>query len=737
MSSSSENAPVRSYAVQGMTCASCVLGVEKALAAVPGVQEVRVNLADHSARVALSDRSVSDEDLRTAVRDAGYDLLIDNALDLAANLEAERSRRMAQLRTRLAVALTLTVPLVVVSMLFMHAHWSPWVQWMLATPVVLWPGSTFFRNAWRQTLHGKANMDSLVALSTSVAYGASIHALLSAVDGEPHMLYFESAAVVITFILLGRYLEERAKAGTSGAIRELMGMRPDRVVRLDAQGDAQEVPLQEVQVDDVVLVRTGERVAVDGIVVHGSGHLDERMITGEPMPVLRAVGMRVVAGSILQQGSVHVKAQQVGAGTHLARVAKAVKEAQGSKAAIQLLVDKVASWFVPLVLVVALLAAMLWWVLGGDQGVEQAVRAFVTVLIIACPCALGLATPTAIMAGIGIGAEHGILIKDAASLQLAQGITAIVMDKTGTITKGEPAVVGDIGLEDVLVRSVLRAMELRSTHPLAAAVVAHLGTGTTINMEVTELAEVPGSGLLAMVDGSAWRVGSRRLVEEGGARIARSYSVLERNWQEQGASVIWLAKEGDVKAVLALADPVKPSSADAIAALQKSGIQVHMQTGDGRRTAQAVAGAVGITDFRSEVVPKDKAAYVKGLQDAGHVVAMVGDGINDAEALAQADVSLAMGQGSDVAMGVAHITLVGGDLLSIHKAISLSRRTMGTIRQNLFWAFIYNVVSIPIAAGVLYPINGFLLDPMVAGGAMALSSVSVVLNSLRLRFRAM
>jgi Cu2+-exporting ATPase len=289
-----------------------------------------------------------------------------------------------------------------------------------------------------------------VALSTSVAYGASTHALLSAVDGEPHMLYFESAAVVITFILLGRYLEERAKAGTSGAIRELMGMRPDRVVRLDAQGDAQEVPLQEVQVDDVVLVRTGERVAVDGIVVHGSGHLDERMITGEPMPVLRAVGMRVVAGSILQQGSVHVKAQQVGAGTHLARVAQAVKEAQGSKAAIQLLVDKVASWFVPLVLVVALLAAMLWWVLGGDQGVEQAVRAFVTVLIIACPCALGLATPTAIMAGIGIGAEHGILIKDAASLQLAQGITAIVMDKTGTITKGEPAVVGDIGLEDVL-----------------------------------------------------------------------------------------------------------------------------------------------------------------------------------------------------------------------------------------------------------------------------------------------
>jgi P-type Cu2+ transporter len=725
----------RSFAVEGMTCASCVLGVEKALASVPGVSEVNVNLANHSARVSFAQGPIPDELLRTAVRSAGYDLVIVDAADELSAAESAQRQRSRMLRDQLVLSSVLTVPLVLAAMLYMHASWSPWVQWALATPVVLWPGAAFFRNAWRQARHRSANMDTLVALSTSVAYAYSAVQVLMTAKGGTHVLFFESAAVVITFILLGRYLEDRARSGTTGAIRALMGMRPDRVMLSEGVSGFVEVPLADVQVDDLLLVRQGERIAVDGVVEEGDGHVDERMLTGEPMPIHRTRGMRVVAGSIVLAGNIQVRAQQVGAGTFLARVAHAVQEAQGSKAAIQLLVDKVAARFVPIVFVLALVAALGWWLLADTDAFGQGVRAFITVLIIACPCALGLATPTAIMAGIGLGAEHGILIKDAASLQRAQEVTAIVLDKTGTITAGEPKVVATQGLEDDEVKAVVRAMEQRSTHPLAIAVVAHLGAVSGTVPVITELAEEPGMGLRAQIDGQEWRVGSRRSMEEGGTRFDRTWSVREREWQEQGRTMVWVSRAGTVQALLALADPVKPTSAEAIASLQQAGIQVHMQTGDGRRTAQAVAHAVGIDMFRSEVLPKDKAAYVKRLQAEGHVVAMVGDGVNDAQALAEADVSLAMGQGSDVAMGVAHITLVRGDLRSIPQAIRLSKRTMATIRQNLFWAFIYNVVSIPIAAGVLYPVNGFLLDPMIAGGAMALSSVSVVLNSLRLRLR--
>ena len=742
----------RTYPVTGMTCASCVLSVEKVLRGHVGVQQVAVNLATNTAQVTFDPQATDDAALKSAVASAGYDLLITDEQDALAEAEAEQDRNLLALKRRLFASVMLSIPLVIVGMAFMHAPWSPWVQWALSTPVVLVFGRSFFINAWKQAKHRSANMDTLVALSTGVAYVFSVlnttyPSFWTDRGLMPHV-YFEAAAVVITFILLGKFLEERAKAGTSSAIKKLMGLRPSTVLREGVDGQAKEIPIADVNVDDILVVRPGESIAVDGEVIGGESYVDESMISGEPIPVAKTPGTPLLAGTINQKGSLRMRAQKVGAATLLAQIVRTVQDAQGSKAPVQKLVDRIAGVFVPIVIGIALLSAIVWWIFGGEHAFTQGLLALVTVLVIACPCALGLATPTAIMAGMGKGAENGILIKDAESLERARNITAIVLDKTGTLTEGKPEVVEAMGLEDAEVANALLMIESRSKHPLAEAVVRHLRNATasckapvastpwvdTTGSTLAAFEDLTGKGVKATVDGTSWLVGNRRLLEENGIMIGAEYREREKAWQEAAHTVIWFADVKEVRAALAIADRIKPSAHQAIARLKAAGIKVYMQTGDSRRTAQAVAKAVGIVDFRSEVLPRDKAAFVTGLQQMGEVVAMVGDGINDSEALAKADVSIAMGRGSDIAMDVARMTLISTDLNTIPRAITLSRKTVSLIRQNLFWAFIYNVLGIPIAAGVLYPINGFLLDPMIAGAAMAMSSVSVVSNSLRLKW---
>jgi len=763
----------QTFPVTGMTCASCVLHVEKALKAEPGVEDVSVNLATNTAQVSWQQGRTDSQHLKQAVRNAGYDLLVSDEGDAVAEAEKIQAERLHGLKRKLIASLVLSIPLVVIGMFLMHEPWANLTMWALSTPVVLLFGRQFFVNAWKQAKHRTANMDTLVALSTGVAYLFSVFNMAwpdfwTSRGLEPHV-YFEAAGVIITFILLGKFLEERAKAGTSSAIKKLMGLRPNTVLREAADGSTREVPIAEINVDDLLVVRPGESIAVDGEVVGGESYVDESMLSGEPVPVAKTAGASLLAGTINQKGSLRMRAQKVGAATLLAQIVRTVQEAQGSKAPVQKLVDKVAAVFVPVVMGIALLSAIAWWIFGGEHAFTQGLLALVTVLVIACPCALGLATPTAIMAGMGKGAENGILIKDAESLERARHITAIVLDKTGTITEGKPEVQEAVGLDDAEATAALYAIESRSEHPLAEAVVRYLNAGerrivnserttslgtihhspttihhspTTIHHSPTTIHHSPitafesltGKGASATIAGTTWLVGNRRLLEEHGIGITGAWREHEKRWQEHAHTVIWLADGTTVRAALAIADKIKPTAAEAIARLKKAGIKVYMQTGDARRTAQAVAQAVGIDDFRSEVLPKDKRAFVEGLQQQGHVVAMVGDGINDSEALAKADVSIAMGKGSDIAMDVARMTLISTDLNAIPRAITLSRKTVNLIRQNLFWAFIYNIIGIPIAAGVLYPFNGFLLDPMIAGAAMALSSVSVVSNSLRLRW---
>ncbi len=731
----------RTFPVTGMTCASCVSSVESMLMAQPGVLQAGVNLATNTAQVEFVPGVIDESTMRKVVQSIGYDLIISDEHEATADLEEIQRARMSSLKQRLWASIALSIPLVAIGMFLMHEPWANITMWALATPVVLVLGRQFFINAWKQAKHRSANMDTLVALSTGVAYAFSVFNTLdpgfwTARGLMPHV-YFEAAAVVITFILLGKFLEERAKAGTSSAVKKLMGLRPSTVLREGADGHPKEVPIAEVNVDDILVVRPGESIAVDGVVLSGESYVDESMISGEPVPVMKVEGESLLSGTINQKGSLRMRARKVGSATLLAQIVHAVQQAQGSKAPVQKLVDRIAAVFVPVVIGIAIVSAIVWWIFGGEHAFTQGLLALVTVLVIACPCALGLATPTAIMAGMGKGAENGILIKDAESLERARGITAIVLDKTGTITEGKPEVIEAVGLDDPAVATVMLAIESRSEHPLAESVVRYLqriSDPASGAAQASQFESLTGKGVKAVVNGTAWIVGSRRLLEENGVLIAGEFREKELAWQAAAHTVIWLADGNDVRAAVAIADAIKPSAAAAIARLKASGIKVYMQTGDSRRTAQAVAKAVGIDDFRSEVLPKDKAAFVTGLQQMGAVVAMVGDGINDSEALAQADVSIAMGRGSDIAMDVARMTLISTDLNTIPRAIALSRRTVSFIRQNLFWAFIYNIIGIPIAAGLLYPINGFLLNPMIAGAAMAFSSVSVVTNSLRLKW---
>ena len=748
-------APVRkTYPVLEMSCAACAVSVESMLKNTPGVSDAGVNYANQSAWVQFDPAAVTPAGLQNVVRSIGYDLLIDTDEtgpdDLRQAQEAARQQHYQSIRQRTLWALGLSAPVVVIGMFFMHRNegalpFANWIMMVLAAPVVFWLGRQFFVNAARQARHGKANMDTLVALSTGIAFVFSafstIYPSFWLRRGIQPPVYFEAAAVVVAFILLGKLLEERAKSNTSSALKKLMGLQP-KTVRIVEGNTEREMPIADVRVGDLLLVRPGEKIPVDGRVESGQSYVDESTISGEPVPVSKQGGASVFAGTINQKGSFRFRAEKIGADTVLAQIIRAVQDAQGSKAPVQRVVDKIAGVFVPVVLGIAVLTFVAWMLFGryaglGDDSFTTALLTSVTVLVIACPCALGLATPTAIMVGVGKGAENNILIKDAESLELGHRVNAVVLDKTGTLTEGKPLVTDWVWTvpaeEQPSLRAVLYALETQSEHPLAEAITASLRIDQEPPVRLDHFESVPGRGVMGHSGGRGYFVGNQSLLTDHAISLPAPLARRAEELQNLARTVVFFATGGRVLAAIAIADPVKATSAQAVATLQQRGIAVYMLTGDNAPTAAAVAGRVGIDHYRAGVMPADKARFVAELQAEGKVVAMVGDGINDAQALAQADVSMAMGRGSDIAMEVARMTLITADLTSVAQALHLSKKTVQIIQQNLFWAFIYNVIGIPIAAGVLYPAFGFLLNPMIAGAAMALSSVSVVSNSLRLR----
>ncbi len=730
------------FPVLEMSCAACAVSVESMLKTVPGVKDAAVNFANQSASVEYDQALADPLALQNAVRSVGYDLVVNSNAEESQSIQEEAQyKHYQQIKNRTIGASVLAIPVVIIGMFFMNLPYGNYISLVLTAPVVFYFGRSFFVNAWKQARHGKANMDTLVALSTGIAFLFSTfntfypeywHA-----RGLHAHVYFEAAAVVIAFISLGKLLEERAKSNTSFAIKKLMGLQPKTVRLLRDDGIESEVTIASVKVNDTIVVRPGEKIAVDGVVINGISYVDESTITGEPIPAEKKSGDKVFAGTINQKGSFQFKAVKVGADTVLSNIIRMVQQAQGSKAPVQKLVDKIAGIFVPIVIGIAILTFIVWLILGGDNAFTHALLASITVLVIACPCALGLATPTAIMVGVGKGAENNILIKDAESLETAHRVNAIILDKTGTITQGKPVVTDIVWRNAVLPpngKQILYALENQSEHPLAEAVVNKLKNEAIAPASVTSFESVTARGVKAVVGGKVYFVGSRRYIDEIKSSVDTAIDQQASAWLQEAKTVVYFADEKKVLAIIAIADEVKATSKAAITDLQRQGIDVYMLTGDNEQSAKAIAAQVGLKHYRAEMLPADKATFIQQLQQQGKVVAMVGDGINDSHALAQADVSIAMGKGSDIAMDTAKMTLITSDLQSIPKALRLSSVTVQAIRQNLFWAFIYNVIGIPLAAGVLYPVNGFLLDPMIAGAAMALSSVSVVSNSLRLRF---
>ena len=723
------------YPVLGMSCASCAARVDKTLNGLPGVYQATVNYATAIAQVEYNPKVCSDAILQSAVQDAGYDLLVDTGEDVTNKAEEIRLARYRKIKRRTVVALLLSLPIMVISMFFEDISSLKYVLWILATPVVFGLGREFYINAWRQLKHGTSNMDTLVAVSTGIAYTFSVFNLLFpdfwlSRGIEPH-IYFEAASVIIAFILLGRLLEERAKQNTSTAIKKLIGLQP-KTVTIIVDSDERTVPITAVQKGDTILVKPGERIAVDGMVVTGESYVDESMLNGEPVPLHKQSGEKVFAGTINQKGTFRFIADKIGSDTMLAQIIRMVQDAQGSKAPVQKLVDRIARFFVPAIISISIIAFVAWIFLAPTNGFTNGLLAMVTVLIIACPCALGLATPTAIMVGIGKGAEKGILIKDAQSLEIAQKIDTIILDKTGTITAGHPIVVESLwenGFEHS--RKILYSLEKLSEHPLSDAVVNTLQNEKEISIDKFE--NVPGKGVKGVVGSQTYYVGNLSLLNDNHITIASHLQELANKWTQKAKTLVWFADSTQAIAAIALTDEIKQTSAQAISQLQKMGVEVYMLTGDNAISAQAISRKVGINHYKAGVLPNEKAQFIKELQANGKTVGMVGDGINDSAALAQADLSIAMGQGSDIAVDTAMTTILSSDLLKIPETIRLSQLTIKTIYQNLFWAFIYNLIGIPIAAGIFYSVNGFLLNPMWASAAMAFSSVSVVLNSLRLK----
>lgn len=725
----------QTFPVLDMSCAACATRVEKTLNRQPGVYHAQVNYAAATATVEYNPQECTPETLKGAIQNAGYDLVIETNAQKEKIAEDAHSRKYRQLKQRTLFSLMLSVPVAIIGMCFMDWTYANYVMWILSTPVVFWLGRDFYRNAWKQLKHRTSNMDTLVAVSTGIAYTFSLFNLFwpefwLSRGIHPHV-YFEAASVIISFILLGRLLEEKAKGNTSEAIKNLMGLQPATVTILTPEGQLKEIPVEQVQQGQRLVVKPGSRIAVDGTVYEGSSYVDESMLTGEPLPTEKIPGAKVYAGTINQKGSFSFIADKVGSETVLAHIIRMVQDAQGSKAPVQQLVDRIAAIFVPTILSIAVLSFLAWIWLDSSNGFTHGLLAAVTVTIIACPCALGLATPTAIMVGIGKGAENGILIKDAESLETARKVNAIVLDKTGTLTEGHPTVTD---ISDPLLQSplgdVLFTLESASEHPLAQAIVQHQ-TRQILPME--EFESLTGLGVRGKINGTYYYAGNRRLLETHHLTVSPALTEKATRLSQEAKTVIWLADSQQALGLVAIADRIKPTSREAVRQLQEMGISTYMLTGDNPETAQRIAAQCGITHFQAEVLPQQKAQFIKDLQKEGKIVAMVGDGINDSAALAQADLSIAMGKGSDIAMDVAKMTLISSDLNKITDAIRLSQATVRTIRENLFWAFIYNLIGIPVAAGILYPINGFLLNPMIAGAAMAMSSVSVVSNSLRLK----
>lgn len=729
-----KNNVTRHFPVLNLHCAGCAARAEQILSSQKGVARANVNFASLTAVVEYNASEVTPGELRKAVRDGGYDLLIDDDDD-SHRAEQLRAAYLVSLKRDLIGAVSLTIPIMVIGMV-MHSYvWTPWVLWLLSTPVVFYMGREFFKGAWTQLIHRTSNMDTLVALSAGIAYLFSLLNLLFpsfwiSRGIEPHF-YFESAAGIISFILLGRWLENKAKAKTSDAIKQLIGLRPETVTRVDEQGVSSIVPVRSIVVGDLVRVKPGERIAVDGIIVDGASYVDESMLTGESIAIAKGKGDKVFVGTMNQKGSFVVRTQQTGKDTVLAHIIRLVQEAEGSKAPVQELVDRVAAVFVPTVIVLSLLTFGIWIIWGGANGFSHGLLAALSVLIIACPCALGLATPTAIMVGIGKGASNGILIKDARSLEIAKKVNVVVLDKTGTITEGKPSVTDVVWFAPER-SDILIGIESMGEHPLAEAIVHHFNGQAA---PVSAFDSLTGLGAKASCGDKTYYVGNRSLMEASGISVTTLQQETAERLGNMAKTVVWFADEQHVLAILALADKVKEHSKEAISLLRKSHIDIYMLTGDQESVAKQIALDAGLENYRWGVMPSDKVDFVKQQQQKGLVVAMVGDGINDSAALAQADLGIAMGAGSDIAIEAAPVTIISSDLMKISAAIRLSRQTVTTVRQNLFWAFIYNIIAIPIAAGILYPAFGFLLSPMIGSAAMAMSSVSVVSNSLRLRYK--
>ncbi len=737
------------FPVGGMTCASCVARVEEALFSVPGVISASVNLASEKATVEYLE-GTGTADMRRAVKDAGYELGPEaQALE---DVTTAAQREIRALRDKFIMAAMLAAVIMILGFVPPFAG-RPYLMWALATPVQFWAGLRFYRGAWGALKHKTSDMNTLIAVGTSVAYFYSMIAVVA--PGlfttdilEPH-LYFDTSAMIIALILLGRFLEARARGQTSEAIKKLVGMQPKTAVVI-REGAQQEIPVEEVQAGDLILVRPGERIPVDGIVREGHSSVDESMITGESIPAEKKVGDEVIGATINKTGSLQFEATKVGKDTTLARIVRMVEEAQGSKAPIQRLADVIASYFVPAVIGIAIVTFIVWYFVGPSPALTFALLNFVAVLVIACPCALGLATPTAIIVGTGKGAERGILIRNGEALERAHRIDTVLLDKTGTLTRGEPAVTDVIAAPFSSLEEVLRlaaSAEASSEHPLGEAVVKSAAEKKIELSPSSDFHAIPGQGIEALVGGKKLLLGNVKLMEERGFAV-NSLEKKANDLFQQGKTVMFVGWGSQVAGIIALADTLKPGAKGAVQTLHKMGIESAMLTGDNRRTAEAIAREAGIDRVLADVLPEHKAGEVRRLQKEGRVVAMVGDGINDAPALAQADIGIAIGTGTDVAMETGDITLISGDLMGMATAISLSKRTMRTIKQNLFWAFAYNTALIPVAAGVLYVAFGqtgvpsglhFILgeygflNPMLAAAAMAASSVTVVSNSLRLR----
>lgn len=742
MSENSKTGDRRNFKVSGMTCASCANSIETYLSTQKDILDVIVNYPNKTVSINAKP-SVSNEEIAKHVHDLGYELILgDTSEEVRMKMTAVEGKRLAQLTSKLIVSIVFSLPIFIISMFFMDAFpFQNWVLLMLSLPVAIYSGSEFYIVAWKRLLKASTNMDTLVALSTSIAFLYSVfntvfpHAMME--YGIHGHVYYESAVVIITLILLGRFLEEKAKGNASSAIKELMGLQP-KTATIIRNGEEVEVSIDRIKVNDIVIIKPGDRIPVDGKVKRGDSYVDESMITGEPIPIHKEKGTQVYAGTINQKGSFHLLAANVGDDTFLAHIIQMIENAQTSKPDVQKLADRIAGVFVPVVIGIALVTFGIWMFFGPTPSFPYAMVTLITVLIIACPCALGLATPTALMVGIGKGALKGILVKNAQALETLHKIDTVVLDKTGTITKGMPEVVAYIWEHEKVqseIQSILYSIEKSSEHPIAEAIVRSLKDKINSEQDIQEFESISGKGVKATVNTHEYYVGSPDFLSSLNCSLSKELDDFLVKRLDQGDTVIGIANRQSVLGVFAVADAIKEDSIEAIGNLKKLGIDVHLLTGDNDHAAARTASITGIKTFKGKVLPADKTNYIEALQNEGKLVAMVGDGINDSGALTIANVGVAMGSGTDIAMESSDITIINSNLSSLVSAHQLSKYTIKTIKENLFWAFIYNIVAIPAAAGVLYPAFGYLLDPMIGGAAMAFSSISVVLNSIRLKSR--